>query len=169
MPLRECPPLVNVLIQALDLRLTKHIKNSSSFNPLIICAIQGLEKGNPLSPRSALLDWKFEDEHLYYKDQMYVSPNICQSLVSSLHESPTLGHAGCFYTKTFVEHNFWWSGLSTFINNFVTRCTTCQQNKVNTHPTIPLLNSILSKLCYPSNKSPLTSSPTSQNPTNMIL
>ena len=148
-PLHECPPLANVLIQALNLKLTEHIKNSSPSDPLVICAIQGLEKGILLFPRSTLLDWKFEDGHLYYKDQMYIPPDTHQSLVSSLHKSPTLGHAGHFCPKTIVECNFWWPGLSTFINNFIAGCAICQQNKVNTHPTIPPLNPISSKILLP--------------------
>ena len=57
------------------------------------------------------------------------------TLVASLHSSTTLSHAGWFCTKAFSEQDFWWPGLSLYVNNFITGCTICQQNKVNTHPT----------------------------------
>ena len=148
-PLRECPPLAEVLIQTLDLQIAERIKKSSTSDPLVIRALQDLEKGNPLFPRSSLSDWTFENNTLYYQGRMYVPPDIRQSLVAALHDSPTLGHASQFRTKTFVERDFWWPGLSTFIKNFITGCAVCQQNKVNTHPTVPPLHPIPSKTLLP--------------------
>ena len=73
----------------------------------------------------------------------------CHSLVCSLHESPTSGHAGRFCTKAIIERNFWWPGLSSFVNAFVSGCTTCQQNKVNHHSTHPPLSPIPSSSSLP--------------------
>ena len=73
----------------------------------------------------------------------------CHSLVHSLHESPTSGHAGCFRTKAIIERDFWWPGLSSFVNAFVMGCATCQQNKVNHHPTCPPLSPIPSSSSLP--------------------
>jgi hypothetical protein len=39
--------------------------------------------------------------------------------------------------------------MTTFIKNYVTGCTTCQQIKVNTHPTIPPLSPIKSTTTRP--------------------
>ena len=94
-------------------------------------------------------DWKYDGGHLYYKGRMYVPPEACHALVSSLHSSSTLGHAGRFRMKTFLEHDFWWPGLSTYVNRFIEGCATCQQNKINTHPTRPPLCPIPSSSCLP--------------------
>lgn len=75
---------------------------------------------------------------------MYIPPESCHTLVALLHCSTTLGHAGRFHTKAFLEHDFWWPGLSTYVNNFIVGCMTCQQNKINTHPTHTPLNTISS-------------------------
>ena len=80
---------------------------------------------------------------------MYVPPDTRHALVSSLHSSSTLGHAGRFCTKTFLERDFWWPGLSTYVNRFIEGCATCQQNKVNTHPTRPPLAPIPSSSSLP--------------------
>ena len=80
---------------------------------------------------------------------MYIPPAAHHTLVTSLHNSPTLGHMGHFHTKIFLERDFWWPGLSMYINKFIKGCTVCQQNKVNTHLTCPPLNLISSTSILP--------------------
>ena len=142
-----CPEPAVIL--ALDLSLAHHIQKSSSSNPLVLHAIENLHNNTPLFPRSLLQDWKYENGHLYYKGRMYIPPETCHALVSSLHSSSTLGHAGRFRTKTFLECDFWWPGLSTYVNWFIEGCATCQQNKANTHPTKPPLHPIPSTSALP--------------------
>ena len=137
------------IIRALDLSLTRHIKASSSSDPLVLHAIENLHTDTPLFPRSFLKDWTYENEHLYYKGRMYVPPEVRHTLVSSIHSSPALGHAGRFRTKTFLEQDYWWPGLATYVNKFVEGCAICQQNKVNTHPVCPPLNPITSTTLLP--------------------
>ena len=85
----------------------------------------------------------------YFKGQMYVLPSACSSLLHSIHSSPTTGHMGIFCTKAVLEHDFWWPGLSFFVKHFINGCALCQQNKVNTHLTIPLLMPISSSTTLP--------------------
>ena len=48
-----------------------------------------------------------------------------------------------------MERDFWWPGLSVFVNNFVTGCAVCQQNKARMHPTTPPLSPISSTSSLP--------------------
>ena len=80
---------------------------------------------------------------------MYVPPAAPSSLLHSLHSSPSSGHMDIFHTKAILKCNFWWLGLASFVKNFIDGCTTCQQNKVNTHPTVPLLIPISSSHTLP--------------------
>ena len=138
-----------MVIGALDLALARHIASSSTSNPLVLRAIENLHIGSPLFPRSSVKDWTYEGGHLYFKGRMYIPPDTHHTLVSSLHSSPTLGHAGRFCTKTFLERDFWWPGLATYVNKFIEGCTVCQQNKVNTHLVCPPLNPIPSSTSLP--------------------
>ena len=131
-----------VIINTLDLALARHIQTSSLSDPLVIQAIKSLQEGSPLFPCSTVKDWTFKGGHLYYKGRMYIPPTAQHTLVTSLHNSLALGHAGQFCTKTFLESDFWWPGLSTYVNKFIEGCAICQQNKVNTHSTCPPLNPI---------------------------
>ena len=113
------------IIGALDLSLARHIQTSSSSDPLVLRAIENLHANTPLFPRSSIKDWTYEGGHLYYKGRMYIPPDARHALVSSLHSSSTLGHAGRFRTKTFLERDFWWPGLSMYVNRFIEGCATC--------------------------------------------
>ena len=135
-------------INALDLTLARHIQSSSSMNPLVLCTIQNLSDDTPLFPCSSLADWTFDNGHLYYKRRMYVPPPTRSSLLHSIHSSPLSGHLGRFRTKAIVERDFWWPGLSVFVN-FVAGCAVCQQNKVLTHPVTPPLSPIKSSSSLP--------------------
>ena len=51
-----------------------------------------------------------------------------------------MGHPGQYNTLQMVKEHYWWPGMNTFIKNFVDGCATCQQTKINTHPTsLPLM------------------------------
>jgi hypothetical protein len=54
------------------------------------------------------------------------------------------GHPGQFQTLELVYCDYWWLEIMIFIKNYVSGCATCQQIKVNTHPTIPPLSLIKS-------------------------
>ena len=80
---------------------------------------------------------------------MYVPPPARSSLLHSIHSSSLSGHLRCFRTKAIVERDFWWPGLSVFVNNFVAGCAVCQQNKARTHPVTPPLSPIKSSSSLP--------------------
>ena len=126
-----------MVIGALDLTLARHITSSSTSNPLVLRMIENLRMGSPLFPCSSVKDWTYEGGHLYFKGRMYIPPDARHTLVSSLHSSPTLGHVGRSHTKTFLEHDFWWPGLTTYINKFIEGCAICQQKQSKHSPGLP--------------------------------
>ena len=80
---------------------------------------------------------------------MYIPPHERQAITCSIYDSPTTGHARHFRTKALLERDFWWPGLSLFVNAFISRYAICQQNKVNHHPTHPPLAPIPSSSPLP--------------------
>ena len=138
-----------VVIQALDLALAQKIQSSTKSDPLVLQALEGLKMGSPLFPCSSINNWHMTNGHLYFKGRMYIPPHKRQAIVRSIHDSPTTGHAGHFRTKALLERDFWWPGLSSFVNTFISGCAICQQNKVNHHPTHPPLTPIPSSSALP--------------------
>jgi len=45
------------------------------------------------------------------------------------------GHLGRDTTLEMVQRHYWWPRLCHFVYEYVAGCTTCQQNKINMHPT----------------------------------
>ena len=96
--------------------------------------------GEPWIPQTNKTDWEFSDGALYFKHQLYVPEPARHDLVDSLHKSPTVGHEGFFQTLHHMQRDYWWPGMSTFLQRFILGCTDCQVAKVNTHPTVPRLS-----------------------------
>ena len=141
------------VINALDLTLARHIQSSSSSDPLVLRAIQNLSDDTPLFPHSSLANWTFDNGHLYYKGRMYVPPPARSPLLHSIHSSPLSGHLGRFRTKAVVERDFWWPGLSVFVNSFIAGCAVCHLSLPRSRPLNPLP-------LFLSNNSPSILSPT---------
>ena len=90
---------------------------------------------------SHLSDWQHSDGLLTYKSCVYVPPinSLCHDILRQCHNHPTASYPGFLKTYQLVSAEFWWPGLTSFICNYIAGCATCQQNKTNTHPTMPLL------------------------------
>ena len=133
-----------VVINALDLALSRHIQSSSASDPFVLKALSTLATGSPLFTRASLSDWSYDNGHLYFCNRMFIPSSAQSALLHSIHSSPFTGHMGVFHTKAILKHDFWWPGLSTFVKNFIAGCPVCQQNKANTHPVVPPLSPIKS-------------------------
>ena len=52
--------------------------------------------------------------------------------MAQFHNTPTTGHPGRDNTLTLISQHYWWPGMNTWVENYVTRCAHCQQNKICT-------------------------------------
>ena len=59
------------------------------------------------------------------------------------------GHPGRDTTLEMVQCHYWWPRLHHFVYEYVAGCATCQQNRVNTHPTQPPTQPIKSTAIKP--------------------
>ncbi|OJT03227.1 Transposon Tf2-12 polyprotein [Trametes pubescens] len=111
----------------------------------IFQAIQQALKTGTLPPiKSALSDWREEDGKIFFKNRCYVPANeqLRRDLISQHHDTPAMGHPGKFKTLELLQRTYWWPGMHTMVSRFVEGCAECQQNKINTHPTVPPLQPI---------------------------
>jgi hypothetical protein len=113
---------------------------------LVKSAVEALKTGGIPPIKSMLTDWKLKDGLLFFLGRCYVPPNevLHKRIIECYHDTLPSGHPGQFQTLELVQHNYWWPGMTIFIKNYVTGCATCQQMKVNTHPTVPPLSPIKS-------------------------
>ena len=55
-----------MVINSLDITLACHIKSSPASDPFVLKALATLDEGSPLFTRASLLDWSFDNGHLYF-------------------------------------------------------------------------------------------------------
>ena len=75
--------------------------------------------------------------------------SLRRSILACCHDHETAGHPGYLKTHQLIAAEFWWPGLTQFVQKYIEGCATCQQNKSNTHPTVPLLTLIKSHMSRP--------------------
>ena len=105
----------------------------------------------PLPFHSHLADWQVEARILTYKGCVYVPTNdsLRHAILERCHDHESAGHPGFLKTRQLVATEFWWPGLTSFVWQYVEGCAKCQQNKTNTHPTVPPLSPINSLASRP--------------------
>ena len=61
-------------VRQLDLALMQKITKSSAIDPIVTKALAAMNDKNidPWLPQTTKEDWKFENRHLYFKNQIYI-------------------------------------------------------------------------------------------------
>ena len=108
-------------ICAINAVLVEKITSSSSLDPVVIKALAAMndETAEPWIPWTAKTNWEFTDGALYFKHWLYILEPACHDLVKSLHESSAGGHKGFFHTLHHMQQDYWWLGMSTFLQRFI--------------------------------------------------
>ena len=143
--------LDSLFVNLIDTKLHKCISSSSKSDPLVLQHLQTSLEDISAAFWSRLSDWKFNDHVLTYKGRVYVplEDSLCRSILTCCHDHETAGHPGYLKTHQLVTSEFWWPGLTQFVHRYIEGCAMCQQNKSNTHPTIPPLTPIKSHASHP--------------------
>ena len=85
--------------------------------------------------------WDIIDELIYFKNRLYI-PNTeeLQTIIAKgCHDSQIAGHLGQEKTIEIVCRDFYWKGLTNWINDYVLSCHECQHNKSPRHARCGLL------------------------------
>jgi hypothetical protein len=90
---------------------------------------------------SALDKFVWKNDLLWYHDCLYLYKNsqLKQKVLLELHTSPIWGHSGFLKTYHRIKKDFFWGGLKTDVQKFVSECVVYQQNKTETIKTPGLL------------------------------
>jgi hypothetical protein len=137
-------------IRAIFNELANEIKQRTKQDRFAMLIKMNLAEGKtPI--KSSLLDWIESDGVIRYQGKVYVPEdnNLQVSIIKLYHDTPHTGHPGCFKTIELLKRDYWWPGLNQSVTNWIKGCATCQQMKVNTHPTKPGLTPIKSNSTRP--------------------
>jgi len=86
-------------------------------------------------------NWMSRDGLLYYKNRVYI-PNdkgLQTIIATGCHNSQVAGHFAEEKTVEIVTRDFYWKGLTAWINYYVRSCDECQHNKSPRHARYGLL------------------------------
>ena len=94
-------------------------------DPIVTKALAAMNDENkaPWLPQTTKEDWKFDHGHLCFKNQMYILDELQYQLVMSI--------------LHLLQKEYWWLGISTFLQKCISDCALCQSAKVNTHSMVP--------------------------------
>ena len=118
-----------------DKRLVQEIRQSDAWDEELVDAIERLKEGVPRALSKGLEEWNTEDGLILYQGKVYVPKDVDlrRRVVALHHDTLPAGHPGRWKTYELVSRNYWWPGMSTFIEKYVTGCDTCSQTKNRTH------------------------------------
>ena len=136
----------SLFVNTIDLTIANKIAKSSEKDPIVLKTLQAMDKDLPTQFRSRLSDWSYDAGILSYQGRIYIpdQDNLQLELVKKFHDHQTTRHFRYLKTKQLITTRHW-PGMAWFIKKYVDGYAPCQQNKTNTHPTIPPLNPIISR------------------------
>jgi hypothetical protein len=105
-------------------------------------------KSMPLPGQIDAVDWTIDGSLQLFQGRCYISANqlLHRCILQIYHDSLAAGHSGQQNTAALLKRDNYWPEMQSFVSAYVHGCATCQQMKINTHSTIPLLQPILVKL-----------------------
>lgn len=93
--------------------------------------IQNLQTGETKSN-----NWTIDHKQLlYFKNRLFIPPNqaLRNKILSLYHDDPLSGHFGRNRTESLMKRKFHWTGMQTFIYEYIQNCPTCQGTIAQTH------------------------------------
>ncbi|KAF8642819.1 hypothetical protein AX16_009398 [Volvariella volvacea WC 439] len=133
------PP--SVFISKIDTNIMEEIRKAPIQDDRIKQTIEGLMGKSPLPQHVRKEDWTTENGLIYYQGRCYVPDHqtLRRDIIKATHDTPTIAHPGQLQTLVILRRYYWWPGMYTMVKKYIEGCAPCQQMKINTHPTKPLL------------------------------
>jgi hypothetical protein len=116
---------------AADKPLLQRIRDSSLQDQQVTEALNLLHTKGPRQLRKGLEEWNVEDRLILYRGKVYVPKDdaIRRDLVKLHHDTLQAGHPGRWKTYELLSRNYWWPGMSTYVDKYVDGCESCARNK----------------------------------------
>lgn len=132
-----------LFIHTIDISLKDKITSLTQNDQMIHHILKQLTAEGTLKTAD-ITSWTTKDNMIFYKDRCYVPADqeLRREVVKKYHDTRPAGHPGQYQTLVLLRRDYWWPGMAQFVKKYVEGCALCQQNKINTHPTVPPMNPI---------------------------
>lgn len=124
-----------------DKALLRRIRKSNAYEEELVEAIEQVKAKGPRVLSKELEDWSVEEGLILYQGKVYVPKDetIRRDIVKTYHDSIPVGHPGRWKTFEMVSRNYWWPGMSNFVERYVAGCDTCARTKNRSQRPVGLL------------------------------
>lgn len=104
----------------------------SEKNAKVTETLAKVQKLGPCLLKKGTEEWNTENGLLLFRGKFYVPNNslLRKELVRWHHGVPVAGHPGRAKTLELLSCNYWWPGMTKFVNEYVDTCDVCQCTKV---------------------------------------
>ena len=116
-----------------DETLLAAIRETEEQDDEVVKAVRELRAGTGVRAG----EWAEHDGLVLYRGLVYVprDEDLRRRIVQAHHDSRVTGHPGRWKTLELVSRNYWWPGISRFVDRYVRGCDAC--NRVKTFPGTP--------------------------------
>src|SRR5260221_2655183 len=107
-------------------KLVEHIQRSMDYDNAVVKALQELGAGMLRSDKC-----ERDEDLVMYRGRMYVpkDPQLHHNIVHGHHDSMMTGHPGWWKTLELVSCNYWWLGISCYVDSYVAGGNACNHCK----------------------------------------
>lgn len=118
-----------------DADILRRIRDAKELDKEVEAAMSkphGIPRGVDHAP-----DWQFEEDLVLYRGRVYVPKDeaLRRRILELHHDVPVAGHPGRWKTLELVSRNYWWPGISRYVDRYVKGCDAC--NRTKTFPGAP--------------------------------
>lgn len=115
-----------------DKGLLRRIRECSEKDKEVADALKKVQELGPPRLQRDFGDWHAEQGLILYQGRVYVPKDaeLCRDLVQIHHDSPAAGHPGRYKTLELLSRNYWWPGMTKFVNEYVDTCEICKCTKI---------------------------------------
>ena len=114
-----------------DKALLKRIRECETKDAEVVKALEQVKQLGPKLLSRGLEEWNVENDLLLFRGKVYVPHDntLRKDLVQLHHDAPPAGHPGRAKTLELLSRNYWWPGMTKFVNEYVDTCDICQRTK----------------------------------------
>jgi hypothetical protein len=122
--------------------LEGRIHRSSQQEAEVLESIQQLKDKGLSWLADGTIEWEEKDGLVWHRGRLYMPEDdaLRQDVVHSCNNTLTTGHPGEQGTLELVWQNFWWPGMTVFVQKYVRSCDTCNRVKSTRATTRGALN-----------------------------
>ena len=124
-----------------DRALLRDMRKAKAYDDELVEAIEKLKRHAPRMLQKGLEEWNTEDGLILFRGKVYVPKDndLRRRIVELHHDSLAAGHPGRWKTYELVSRNYWWPGMSVYVEKYVSGCDKCQRTKNRNQRTHGLL------------------------------